>query len=124
MGCPPSPQQQDAPAPASIGGQLKAELIHRRGLWRTVEQLEYALFEYVDWWSHRRLHGEIGLRTPAEAEAAYYAQPGPSPRPVPNEPSLYKTQSGSAHATSCLRLADPATGPSRWRIHGTHVCYG
>jgi putative transposase len=30
-------------------GQIKAELIHRRGPWRTVEQLEYALFEYLDW---------------------------------------------------------------------------
>jgi putative transposase len=58
-------------------GQLKAELIHRRGPWRTVDQLEYALFEYIDWWNHRRLHGEIGLRTPAEAEAGYYAQPRP-----------------------------------------------
>ncbi len=55
-------------------GQLKAELIHRRGPWRTVEQLEYALFEYIDWWNHRRLHGEIGMRTPTETEAAYYAQ--------------------------------------------------
>jgi transposase InsO family protein len=56
-------------------GQIKAELIHQRGPWRTVEQLEYALFEYIDWWNHRRLHGEIGMRTPAEAEADYYAQP-------------------------------------------------
>jgi putative transposase len=30
-------------------GQIKAELIHRRGPWRTVEQLEYAIFEYLDW---------------------------------------------------------------------------
>jgi putative transposase len=52
-------------------GQLKAELIHRRGPWRTVEQLEFALFEYLDWWNHRRLHGEIGLITPVEKEAAY-----------------------------------------------------
>jgi putative transposase len=58
-------------------GQIKAELIHRRGPWRTVDQLEYALFEYIDWWNHRRLHGEIGLRTPAEAETAHFAQPRP-----------------------------------------------
>jgi putative transposase len=55
-------------------GQIKAELIHPRGSWRTVEQLEYALFEYIDWWNHRRLHGEISMCTPAEAEATYYAQ--------------------------------------------------
>lgn len=34
---------------ASMFGQIKAELIHRHGPWRTVEQLEYALFEYIDW---------------------------------------------------------------------------
>lgn len=55
-------------------GQIKAELIYRRGPWRTVEQLEFALFEYLDWWNHRRLHREIGLTPPAEKEAAYYAQ--------------------------------------------------
>jgi putative transposase len=58
-------------------GQIKAELIHRLGPWRTIEQLEYALLEYIDWWNHRRLHGEIGMRTPAEAETAYYAQHRP-----------------------------------------------
>lgn len=42
--------------------------------WRTIEQLEYALFEYIDWWNQRRLHGEIAMRTPTEAEAAHYAQ--------------------------------------------------
>jgi putative transposase len=56
-------------------GQIKAELIYRRGPWRTIEQLEYALFEYLDWWNHRRLHGEIGLIPPLEMEATYYAQP-------------------------------------------------
>jgi len=55
-------------------GQLKAELVHRRGPWRTIEQLEFALFEYLDWWNHRRLHGEIGMITPVEKETAYYRQ--------------------------------------------------
>jgi putative transposase len=55
-------------------GQLKAELVHRRGPWRTIEQLEFALFEYLDWWNHRRLHSEIGMITPVEKETAYYRQ--------------------------------------------------
>jgi putative transposase len=55
-------------------GQIETELISRRGPWRTVEQLEFAIFEYLDWWNHRRLHGEIGLIPPAENEAHYYAQ--------------------------------------------------
>ncbi len=58
-------------------GQLKAELVYRHSPWRTVEQLEFALFEYIDWWNHRRLHGEIGMRTPAEVEAAHYTHPQP-----------------------------------------------
>ena len=53
-------------------GQIKAELIHRRGPWRTVEALEFAIFEYLDWWNHRRLHGEIGLIPPAQKETTYY----------------------------------------------------
>lgn len=55
-------------------GQLKAELVHRRGPWRTAEQLEFALFAYINWWNHRRLHGQIDMRTPAEMEANHYAQ--------------------------------------------------
>ncbi len=58
-------------------GQIKTELVRRRGPWRTVEQLEFALFEYLDWWNHRRLHGEIGMITPAEKETAHYAQTRP-----------------------------------------------
>jgi len=64
-------------AAESTIGQLKAELIHRRGPWRTVAQLEYAVFEYLDWWNHRRLHGELGMLTPAEKETQHYAQPRP-----------------------------------------------
>jgi putative transposase len=58
-------------------GQLKAELIYRQGPWRTVEQLEYALFEYLDWWNHRRLHGEVGMLTPVQKETQHYAQQRP-----------------------------------------------
>lgn len=61
--------------PSRPFGQVKAELIHRRGPWRTVEQLEYALFEYIEGWNHRRLHGEIAVIPPADKEAAYYTQP-------------------------------------------------
>jgi putative transposase len=55
-------------------GQIKTELIKRRGPWRTIEQLEFALLEYIDWWNHRRLHGQIGTRPPVEVEAEYYRQ--------------------------------------------------
>lgn len=55
-------------------GQIKAELIHPRKPWRSIEALEFALFEYLDWWNNSRLHSQIGMHTPAEAEAHYYAR--------------------------------------------------
>jgi transposase InsO family protein len=50
-------------------GQLKAELIHRRGLWRTVEQLEFAVFECLEvFHNRRRRHSSLGMLTPIEYE--------------------------------------------------------
>ena len=46
----------------------------------TIEQVELATLEYVWWWNNQRLHGELGMRTPLEVEAAYYAaQESPQP---------------------------------------------
>jgi hypothetical protein len=53
--------EHQRPGESTIG--QKAELIHWRGPWRRVEQLEFALFESLDWWNHRRLHGDIGMPT-------------------------------------------------------------
>jgi putative transposase len=50
----------------------KAEVIHRRGPWRSFEA-EYATLEWVDWFNHRRLLEPIGNIPPAEAEDQYYA---------------------------------------------------
>jgi putative transposase len=56
---------------------FKGELIHNpivRGCgWQSVREVEIAVAEYVDWYNHRRIHGELGQRTPAAVEAAYQA---------------------------------------------------
>ncbi len=60
---------------------FKAELVRNRGPWRSINDLEIAVAEYIDWFNHRRLHGEIGLIPPIEAENAYDAittQPAPA----------------------------------------------
>ncbi len=57
----------------TINGLYKAELIHRRGPWRSFEAVEYATLEWVDWFNHRRLLEPIGNMQPAEAEERYYA---------------------------------------------------
>jgi transposase InsO family protein len=58
-------------------GLFKSELVWPKGPWRTVEQLELATLLYVEWFNHRRLHGELDLMTPAEIEERYYQQPRP-----------------------------------------------
>ncbi len=56
----------------SVIGLFKTELIKPRGPWRTVEQVEIATLEYVDWFNHRRLFSTCGDVPPAELEAAHY----------------------------------------------------
>jgi putative transposase len=58
----------------TINGLYKAEVIHRRGPWRSFETVEYATLEWVDWFNNRRLLEPIGNIPPAEAEASYYAE--------------------------------------------------
>jgi putative transposase len=57
----------------TINGLYKAEVIHRCGPWRSLEAVEYATLEWVDWFNNRRLLEPIGHVPPAEAELAYYA---------------------------------------------------
>ena len=58
----------------TINGLFKTEVIHRRGPWRSMEAVEFATLEWVDWFNNRRLLEPIGNIPPAEAEARYYAQ--------------------------------------------------
>jgi transposase InsO family protein len=58
----------------TVIGLFKTEVIRRRGPWRTMEAVEFATLEWVDWINTRRLLEPIGNIPPAEAEARYYAQ--------------------------------------------------
>jgi putative transposase len=58
----------------SFNGLYKTELIHRRGPWRNVDNVEWATLTYVDWFNNRRIHNEIGKLPPAEFEENYYRQ--------------------------------------------------
>jgi putative transposase len=57
----------------TINGLYKAEVIHRRGPWRSCEAVEFATLEWVDWFNNRRLLEPIGNIPPAEAEERYFA---------------------------------------------------
>ena len=57
----------------TVIGLFKTEVIHRRGPWRSLEAVEYATLEWVDWFNNCRLLESIGNIPRAEAEANYYA---------------------------------------------------
>ncbi len=55
----------------TIIGLYKTEVIRRNGPWRSIEEVEFATLEWVDWFNNRRLFGPIGNIPPAEFEALY-----------------------------------------------------
>lgn len=56
----------------SINGLFKAEVIWRKGPWRSVEAVEHATLVWVDWFNNRRLLEPLGYLPPAEFEELYY----------------------------------------------------
>ena len=58
----------------ALNSLFKAELVRNKGPWHKINDLEIAVAEYVDWYNHRRLHGELGLIPPVEYEAVHHAQ--------------------------------------------------
>jgi putative transposase len=62
----------------ALNSLFKAECIRNpmmrpKGGWKSVVDVEIAVAEYVDWFNHRRLHGELGQVPPAEFEATHWA---------------------------------------------------
>ena len=60
----------------TVIGLFKTEVIRRLGPWRSLEAVEIATLQWVDWFNHRRLLEPIGNIPPAEAEASYSAELG------------------------------------------------
>jgi transposase InsO family protein len=56
----------------TVIGLFKTEVIRRAGPWRSLEAVEFATLEWVDWFNHHRLLEPIGNIPPAEAEAKHY----------------------------------------------------
>ncbi len=56
---------------------FKAELIRNKDPWKNIDDLEIAVAEYIDWFNHRRLHGEIGTVPAVEYETEHYRHQHP-----------------------------------------------
>ncbi|MFI8094020.1 IS3 family transposase, partial [Streptomyces sp. NPDC086080] len=55
-------------------GLYRTELIKPQRPWKTLAQVELATAEWVGWYNHRRLRGEVGHVLPVEYEASYYTE--------------------------------------------------
>jgi putative transposase len=69
-------------------GLFKTEAVGRgspflTGPLRTIDDVEYATMEWVDWYNTRRLYSELDYVPPEEYEAAYYAHTQASPPATP-----------------------------------------
>ena len=58
----------------SVIGLYKTEVIHHRGPWRNLDEVEYATLVWIDWFNKRRLLEPIGHVPPAEFESMYDRQ--------------------------------------------------
>jgi putative transposase len=58
----------------SLNGLYKTELIHAIGICDDEIAVEWETCKWVDWFNNRRLHSSIGMMSPVEYEALYYAQ--------------------------------------------------
>ena len=58
----------------TINGLYKTEVIHHRGPWKNIDEVEYATLDWVGWFNNRRILEPIGNIPPAEYELMYYQQ--------------------------------------------------
>ncbi len=109
----------------ALNSLFKAECIRNpvmrpRGGWKSVIDVEVAVAEYVDWYNHRRLHGEIGLVPPTEFEATHWAslpmehyRQNPVPRGRNQLTSLQKR--GDSHRRGLRPWPGSSCGPP-WSV--------
>ena len=58
----------------SVIGLFKTEVIRQQGPWRTLEDVEFAVLEWVWWFNHHRLLEPLGYLPPAEYEEVFYSR--------------------------------------------------
>ena len=85
----------------TINGLYKTELIGPRKPWRTIEEVELATAEWVDWFNHRRLYEYCGDIPPVDLEAAYYTQ---QRRPAAGRAHTRKSPDSPGRFSTCDKM--------------------
>ena len=78
----------------ALNSLFKAELVRNRGPWKITDDLEIAVAEYIDWFNHRRLHGELGLVPPVGIEDNHYRH---NLAPTAVDAPVRATEKGTEH---------------------------
>lgn len=73
----------------TVIGLYKTEVIHHRGPWRGLDDVEYATLEWVDWFNNRRLLEPIGDIPPSEFEGLYWLEQAANDTVESKEVSLH-----------------------------------
>jgi putative transposase len=97
----------------TINGLYKAEIIHRRGPWKTREAVELATLEWVSWFNHHRLLEPIGYIPPAEAEANYWRQQAQAS--ITSKPAYGSAAGGLNHEYMAQPGGPPAAPAGGWK---------
>jgi putative transposase len=92
---------------------FKAELVRNKGPWKSNDDLEIAVAEYIDWFNHRRLHGEIGLVPPVEYEDDHYRHNTTPTTVGTSVQSLHKTRHATTIAHAPVNQNDQTSCPVR-----------
>ncbi|MFE1408005.1 IS3 family transposase [Streptomyces sp. NPDC058770] len=64
----------------ALNGTFKAELIEMQGPWKSVDQVERAIFQWITWYNEERLHSALGYVPPAEYEEALWRSQEQTPQ--------------------------------------------
>jgi hypothetical protein len=92
----------------TVIGLFKTEVIRRRGPWRSIDDVEFAALEWVDWFNHRRLLEPIGMIPPAEHEAGLRPSDRSRGSAARAPQSLRSTRRGSSSRSGWQRSRCPA----------------
>lgn len=57
--------------------------------WRGLDDLELSTLEYIDWFNHRRLHGQISMIPPLSWKPSTTVKLTQSTRPKSKQPNLH-----------------------------------
>ena len=79
----------DNAAAESLNGLFKTELIRRQGPWRSLDDVELATLEWVDWYNNRRLHSACKDVPPAEHEQLHHRQITETTDVISAQPTLH-----------------------------------